>query len=228
MSSCKDATIEAFNGYIGGLRSEPDAEIEFTFLQFDSMSLDKICVAAPISDVKELTPKSYEPRASTPLIDSCVKTIKAVEESLSRRDDKPKIVICFQTDGQENCSTEYSWNELNALIKEKSALGWQFNFMGTGIDAYAHAGRMGIVAECAMSYDRTDAVATKQAFAASASNTASFAAGRSANTFYSAQQRMAARDQFAPDTLRAQPPSLKMPATTQPPAKKPIVDDIKL
>jgi hypothetical protein len=33
------------------------------------------------------------------------------------------VVICIQTDGQENSSTEHSWNELNALVKEKAALG---------------------------------------------------------------------------------------------------------
>ncbi len=54
------------------------------------------------------------------------------------------MVICIQTDGLENASTEHTWAELNLLIKEKAKLGWQFNFMGAGIDAYEQGRQMGI------------------------------------------------------------------------------------
>jgi hypothetical protein len=74
-------------------------------------------------------------------IDAAYKTIKAVEKSLNG--SNPKVVVCIQTDGHENASTEHTWDELNALIKEKSAAGWQFNFLGTGIDAYDTGAHMG-------------------------------------------------------------------------------------
>lgn len=229
MMSCRDATIEAFNAYLGGLQEEKSdgLKVEFTFLQFDSVSLDKICIAEPVRSVKMLTTSTFEPRASTPLIDSCVKTIKAVEESLTKRDDKPKIVICFQTDGHENCSTQYGWAELNQLIKEKIALGWQFNFMGAGIDAYDHAQKMGIMAESALSYDHLDKRATQSAFAASACNTRTFGIGASANTSYSASQRMSAGDNFAPSDLKSRPSVQTAPAPKKIP-KKDIVDDFSL
>jgi hypothetical protein len=86
------------------------------------MSIDKICVAVPIAEVEKLSRDSYQPRASTPLIDAAYKTITAVEASLVSA-PAAKVVICIQTDGQENSSTEHSWNELNALVKEKAALG---------------------------------------------------------------------------------------------------------
>jgi hypothetical protein len=63
------------------------------------------------------------------------------------------VVICIQTDGQENSSTEHIWNELNALVKEKAALGWQFNFMGVGMDAYDQGARMGIAPAATVAYD---------------------------------------------------------------------------
>ena len=52
MASCKDATIEAFNAYLGTLKADPKG-VFFTFLQFDSVSLDKIHVADPVKDVAE-------------------------------------------------------------------------------------------------------------------------------------------------------------------------------
>jgi hypothetical protein len=113
MGQIKDATIKAFNGYLDGLRGEfegtTDELIEFTFLQFDSVALETVCIAEPVGKVAYLTHASYQPRAYTPLMDACVKTIRAVAKSLEDRHDDPKIVICFQTDGEENSSTEHTW-----------------------------------------------------------------------------------------------------------------------
>lgn len=196
MDMCKPATIEAFNGYLSGLQAEPDAAITFTFLQFDSGSLDKVCVAIPVKDAVPLTAQSYQPRGGTPLIDAAVKTIRAVETSLGSRDDKPKVIICIQTDGEENESREHTWEELRGLVTAKTTEGWQFNFMGAGIDGYVQAQKMGIMAESAVSYDSRDLRATRASFAASASNHASFAAGRSMNTAYTAHQRASSGDRF--------------------------------
>ena len=117
MEAIRDDTIGGFNAYLDGLKGDGEADIEFTLIQFDSVSIDKICVAVPIAKVDKLTRETYQPRASTPLIDAAVKTINAVEASLLT-DPAAKVVICFQTDGQENSSTEHTWAELNALVKE--------------------------------------------------------------------------------------------------------------
>jgi hypothetical protein len=231
MQSIKDDTIGAFNAYLEGLQKDP-AGISFTLVQFDSMSLDKVCVGVPVRDAPPLSDGNYQRRASTPLIDAAYKTIKAVEKSAP--DAKTKIVICIQTDGQENCSTEHTWAELHALIKEKAAANWQFNFMGAGIDAYEQGQRMGISAAATMSYDSSDRRATRAAFAASASNTQSFRHGLSETTQYSAAQRSASGDRFAhrvSDLQSDQSPASVAPtgAAKKPPAaKKPLVDDFTL
>ena len=200
MGQIKQATIEAFNAYLDGLRGEfqgtTDELIEFTFLQFDSISLDTICIAEPVNTVAYLTHASYQPRASTPLIDACVKTIRALAKSLESRDDNPKIVICFQTDGLENCSTEHTWDELNQLIKEKTKAGWQFNFLGVGIDAYHQAEKMGISLSATVAAAR-DADALWHAFAASAINARRYSRGLAEDTGYTTGQRRAAGDRFA-------------------------------
>jgi hypothetical protein len=195
MQSIKDDTIGAFNAYLETLK-QSTSRIEFSFLQFDSISIDKVCVNTPIAEVKPLTMESYQPRASTPLIDAAYKTIEAVASAVERRDVKPKVVICIQTDGLENASTEHSWAELNQLIKEKSALGWQFNFMGAGIDAYQQGQRMGVAAAATVSYDRSSSDATRAAFAASATNTRRYAEGIAPTAAYTPDQKRAAGDVF--------------------------------
>jgi hypothetical protein len=216
MESIRDDTIGGFNAYLDGLKGNGDADIDFTLIQFDSVSIDKICVAIPVAKVEKLTRDTYQPRASTPLIDAAVKTINAVEASLLLT-PAARVVICIQTDGQENSSTEHNWAELNALVKEKSAKGWQFNFMGVGIDAYDQSARMGISPAATMAYDHRDREATVAAFSASAENARRYACAEIDDTDYRPAQKEAAGDRFG-NVVRKVKRQLK----------KAIVDDINL
>lgn len=198
MGAWKAATIEGFNGYLDSLKEETGADIRFTFLQFDSVSVDYVCVDVPVKDVAPLTNENYQPRASTPLIDAAVKTIRAVEEVLAKRADKPKVVVCFQTDGEENASREFKWEDLNGLVTIKTAEGWEFNFMGAGIDAYQQATKMGIGASHTMSYDSGDLGMTKSAFATRGTSTAMYASGSLSNMSIGGVEKMAAGDKFDP------------------------------
>ncbi len=49
-----------------------------------------------------------------------------------------------QTNGQENVSVEYSTADLALLVKEKQAAGWQFVFLGAGLDAFEAADAAGL------------------------------------------------------------------------------------
>jgi hypothetical protein len=117
MQSIKDDTIGGFNSYLASLKAE-SAPIDFTLIKFDSCRIEKVCVAAPVAQVKELDAASYQPGASTPLIDAAYKTIKAVEKSLNGR--SPKVVICIQTDGHENASTEHTWDATSMTLRGTS------------------------------------------------------------------------------------------------------------
>lgn len=107
------------------------------------------------------------------------------------------------------------------MIKEKIALGWQFNFMGASIDAYAQAQRMGVAVSNTMSYDSTQRATTAMAFASAARNTRSYAAGQSVDTSFLASQKSASGDIYDP--------ALKKPtASAVPPVKTKSVDDFDL
>src|SRR5436305_1682928 len=81
MESTKDDTIGGFNSYLSRLKAA-DTPIDFTLIKFDSRRIEKVCVAAPVGEVKELDATTYQPGAATPLIDAAYKTIKAVEKFL--------------------------------------------------------------------------------------------------------------------------------------------------
>ena len=228
MEAVRDDTIGAFNTYAATLEKDAGDLIEFTLVLFDSTSVDKLCVGVAMKDVPRLNRDNYIPRDMTPLIDAACKIIKATEDQLAKRTDSPKVVVCIQTDGHENASTEHNPSELRELIRAKRALGWEFNFMGCGIDAYATAQTYGIAHGSTMSYAMANSA---QAFAASARNTASYAGGQSVNTRFSATQKAAAGDIFDPgddaDATKVQPAQPAPPPTAK---KKPsqAVEDFTL
>lgn len=229
METIKAVTISAFNEYLNTLEREAGDLVEFSLLQFDSRSVDKLYTGVALKNVARLNNETYQPRDMTPLIDACVKTIKATEIQVAQRSDNPRVVVVFQTDGDENTSHEYTRTDLAGLIKTKTAQGWQFVYMGANLDAYREASKMGIGAGSTVAYLGQNSGAT---FAATARNTARFASGARADMDYTELQKTGAGDQF--DPLHAAKQAAKQGAFAkrkqavpdQP--KSPIVDDITL
>ena len=155
MQSIKDDTIGGFNAYLKELQ-QGDGETLFSLVSFNSSRTAKRYVAEPIKAVKPLTEEDYRPNAMTPLIDAAVKIIKATDEAVESRTGDADVVVVMQTDGQENVSVEYTSADLALLVKEKEAAGWQFVFLGAGMDAFEAARDAGLdlAAERVMSYGR--------------------------------------------------------------------------
>lgn len=214
------ATIEAFNTYVDTVREtvkDSDNRIDFTLVQFSTQGIEKTWFETPIQDVPRLDQTNYKPLGGTPLIDAAYNTIQAIQASVDKKKadgEEVKVVVCIQTDGDENESKQHTWADLKELIASKQALGWQFNFMGAGIDAYRQSSLMGLSSSATVSYG-TDSVSTRNAFRASALNTAMYASGLAENTSYSTAQKSAAGDAFDPTV----PPGV-VPAKTTAPTKK--------
>src|SRR5947199_10646592 len=62
MESIKDDTIGGFNSYLSTLKSSA-TPIDFTLIKFDSRHIEKVCVAVPVGEVKELDTTTYSPGA---------------------------------------------------------------------------------------------------------------------------------------------------------------------
>jgi hypothetical protein len=183
MGVVREATITGFNEYLESLVGE---DIRFTLVQFDSSSTDVLCANKPVAEVLPLTHETYQPRASTPLYDAACKTIDAVQT-----DDK--VIFVILTDGQDNCSRAFTHADLAERVRDKTAAGWQFVFLGAGIDAYAVASSLGISRGSTMSYNKSDR-GTRHTFGAVARNTGLVASGAAATMDFSDDQKAAAGD----------------------------------
>jgi hypothetical protein len=195
MEPIRDDTIGGLNAYVKKLQ-ESSGEILFSLVSFNSSKTLKRYVAEPIQRVRPLTADDYQPSAATPLIDASVKIIKATAEAVAKRKDDPAVVIVLQTDGEENVSVEFTAADLAILVKEKEQAGWQFVFLGAGLDAFAAARHAGLHIHAAnvVAYGRA---LSREVFAATANNIAEFAAtGNAKDLRFSDEQRDRVGDHY--------------------------------
>jgi len=196
MHSIKDDTIGGFNEYVDTLKKDGD-DIAFSLVSFNSNGAKSRYVAEPIDAVPPLTNDNYRPAAMTPLIDASVKIIKATAKAVKKRKDDPLVLVVIQTDGIENCSRKHTAADLAALVKEKTEAGWEFVFLGAGLDAFNAARSAGVRIdwEKTIQYDRGS---SRDVFHETAKNSREFLKSRRRDSLnYSQAQRAKVRDKRA-------------------------------
>lgn len=105
-------------------------------------------------DVKDITSDNYEPWGNTPLLDAVGSTLTELKAIAATHEDASGIVT-IMTDGYENSSTQYSWNQVANLISQLREMGWTINLIGANVDVNAMASKMNIANENSMAYQQT-------------------------------------------------------------------------
>lgn len=154
MNDMAEDTISGFNSMIEKQKKE-NGEALVTTVLFDherSLIHDRL----PLKDVPPLTEKEYFTRGSTALLDAVGNTIHHIVSihRYARPEDVPeKTMFVITTDGLENASRYYTYQEIRHMIEhEKEKYGWEFIFLGANIDAIREAARFGIRADRAARY----------------------------------------------------------------------------
>jgi len=191
MTSIKDQTISGFNEYVDSLKPKGKAA-HFTFTKFNSNGTRIVCDNVPAKDVPLLTSSNYCPDALTPLYDAIGESMKAVGKVLSK--ESLDVLCVIMTDGQENCSREFTRSKIFEMIAEKQKEGWTFAYLGANQDSWGEGEKVGIVGSNTLDFSYDSAGVTR-AFASTMAATdrymshrvASYASGRSemcSNTSY--------------------------------------------
>ena len=91
---------------------------------------------------KPLKPKDYNPCGATPLYDAIGMGIAKINAQAGEDDC---VLVTIITDGEENCSEEYSLQMIKNLIEKLKKQNWTFTFIGTDdLDVESIAMDMGI------------------------------------------------------------------------------------
>ena len=145
MSGMEDDTIGGFNSMIEKQKKSEGEALVSTIL-FDHET-EVIHDRVPLTEIKPMTEQDYWTRGSTALLDAIGKSIKHIKNihKYAREEDCPeKTLFCITTDGMENASIVYSYEEIKKMVEAQKELGWEFLFLGANIDAIETAGHLGI------------------------------------------------------------------------------------
>ena len=154
MSGLEADTIGGFNSLIRKQRAEEGEAIISTVL-FDNFS-EVIHDRVPLDKITEMTRKDYYVRGCTALLDAVGGAVHHIGNvhKYAREEDRPEhTLFVITTDGMENASRRYSYEEVRRMIqRQKEKYGWEFIFLGANIDAAKEAARFGIHADRAVNY----------------------------------------------------------------------------
>lgn len=109
-----------------------------------------------IGHVKPMSCADFKPSGCTALLDAVGGAIKyhaTVQHILPKHERAEHVIFAIMTDGYENASRHYTYPEVKGLIEKYRKKGWEFIFLGAGIDVAAEAGRLGVAADRAVSYE---------------------------------------------------------------------------
>lgn len=154
MGGLEQDTIGGFNSLIEKQKKE-DGEAYISTVLFDHSS-EVLHDRVDLDKIQPMTAKEYYVRGSTALLDAVGGAIHHIGNvhKYAREEDRPeKTMFIIMTDGCENASRTYRYNEIKRMIsRQKEKCGWEFMFLGANIDAVSEARKFGVDENMAVEY----------------------------------------------------------------------------
>lgn len=117
-------------------------EQRVTLITFDSSHNKTIYDNVPADKAHKLQWGDYRPCGGTPLYDAIGMGISKINAQATADDS---VLVTIITDGEENCSSEFTLKMINNLIEKLKKQNWTFTFIGTdSLDVKGIAQSMGI------------------------------------------------------------------------------------
>lgn len=165
MAGLEADTIGGFNSMIERQKKEEGEAVLSAVLFSDSSTV--IYDRVDIRKVEPMNDRQYFVGGCTALLDAVGDAVKHIRNvhKYAREEDRPeKTVFVITTDGMENASRRYTYDEVSRMVKQQQEAGWEFLFLGANIDAVKTAGTFGIRADRAVTYE-SDSVGTRLNYA---------------------------------------------------------------
>lgn len=137
MQIIKNDTIGSFNSFLSS-QKELEGKANLTLITFS----DKTAVIKEGIDIKEVSPlntETYQPHGGTALLDALGTTFNNLELKSPK-----KAIVCVITDGEENSSKEWKFDQIKHKTKAAEARGWQVLYLGANQDAFKVSRGLGI------------------------------------------------------------------------------------
>ena len=162
MAGLEDDTIGGFNAMVDKQRREEGQALLTAVLFSDESTV--LYDRADIQKVEPMTGRQYRVGGCTALLDAIGGAVHHIANvhKYAREEDRPeKTVFVITTDGMENASRRYSYDQVQRMVKhEQDKYGWEFLFLGANMDAISAARSFGIRPDRAVRY-RCDGAGTE-------------------------------------------------------------------
>ena len=159
MAGLEGDTIGGFNAFVEKQKKE-DGEALLSAILF-SNDCEVLYDRVDIKKVEPMTERQYQVGGCTALLDAIGGAVRHIANvhKYAREEDRPgKTVFVVTTDGMENASRIYSYDEVQRMVKhEQEKYGWEFLFLGANMDAISAARRFGFRADRAVRYKQDSA-----------------------------------------------------------------------
>ncbi len=157
MSSILTDTIGGFNSFLRQQR-EISGDCEMSVRLFDTTN-HELTKNQPLALVDDLTMGNYVPMGGTALYDAIGSSIDELGKYLASlpEDERPeKVLVTILTDGGENSSKTYTYEQISSMIKHQTEVyNWDFIFLAANQDAMAVADSLSISKGNAMNFSPT-------------------------------------------------------------------------
>lgn len=157
MQNSQENTIEALNTYLEELKNQKVTAL-LTLSTFDSISIDIPISKVNINELKSIPNSVLNPRAATPLYDAIGLAVHDLER-VTESTDKNKVLVIV-TDGLENASREYTYQNISSLIQDKEKAGWLIIYLGADHDAMKQSSSLNFDKKRSMKYSKLDSIDT--------------------------------------------------------------------
>ena len=155
MAGLVSDTIGGFNAMVEKQKKE-DGEAYLSAVLFSndsSVLYDRV----DVREVEPMTERQYFVGGGTALLDAIGSAVHHIANvhKYAREEDRPaKTVFVITTDGMENASRRFTYDEVRKLIeRQREQYGWEFLFLGANMDAVSAARRFGIREDRAVRYE---------------------------------------------------------------------------
>ena len=137
----------------------PDQDIILGVRFFDSFVGDNLFDFKNVNELQAMPESAYRTGSSTALLDAIGKSIFDIKTKFGFQIENmdTTVVVIIITDGYENTSRVYTYNDIKRMITElEQTEKWNFTFMGADLDAIAASTSFGIKSENSISFDKSD------------------------------------------------------------------------
>ena len=151
MRAIQNESIEGLNEYIEILQNDDKPTI-IKLVTFNTYETKTLINNEDVMEIEPIHANSYLPDGLTPLLDDIARGILETDAYIKESNEELNIMVTIMTDGMENASRFFSYNQVADMIEKREGEGWIFTYLGSNQNSFKESLKIGIKGKYARNY----------------------------------------------------------------------------